>query len=482
MSELSQAQALRPVEKLPGWKLILFALGQLGWSLASWAVSNALSAFFLPPESTGGALFPVFIFQGAVLGIATVIGLINMGGRLWDAITDPIVANLSDKNKSRFGRRRIFLAISAIPTALFALLVFVPLMSGATPQGQLVNSLWLILTITLYYLFITMYCTPYNALIAELGHTPAERLTISTTISITWALGFVLGNLVWMITPALQGLLGLPADASGYAKAFQMTLGLFALVSAILMLLPVIFIDEHRYADAKPSDLSLSASIKSTFGNRQFRWFVASDLPYWVALNFIQQGMLYFFTVLLGLDASFAGTAAVVMFFLSYVFYWPIVTLANRFGKKPVVIAGFTIFILVFVICFLLGWLPLPGQIQAWIVVALAALPLAIFGILPNAIIGDIADSHAVETGSHQGGMFYGARTFMMKLGISLANLIFPSLLLLGRSQENPWGIRLAAAAAIGFSLLGLLAFLKYNEKHVMQILAKVEKGSDKTP
>ena len=94
------------VLKLPRWKLLMFALGQLGWSLASWSVSNALSAFFLPPEGTGGSLFPVFIFQGAVMGIATVIGLINMGGRLWDAITDPLIANLSDKSKSRFGRRR----------------------------------------------------------------------------------------------------------------------------------------------------------------------------------------------------------------------------------------------------------------------------------------------------------------------------------------------------------------------------------------
>jgi len=472
---MAEAAEKTMVLKLPKWKLVMFALGQLGWSLASWAVSNALSAFFLPPEGTGGSLFPVFIFQGAVMGIATVIGLINMGGRIWDAVTDPLIANLSDKNKSRFGRRHIFLAISAVPTALFAFLVFVPLMSGTSSGGQLINSAWLVATITLYYLFITMYCTPYNALIAELGHTPAERLGISTAISITWALGFVIGNLVWMIAPVLQQALGLAADASGYAKAFQMTLGLFSLVSAILMLLPVIFINEQKYADAKPSDLSLIESIKSTFSNRQFRWFVASDLPYWVALNFIQQGMLYFFTVLLGLDPSFAGTAAVVMFFLSYAFYWPVVALSKKFGKKIVVIAGFSVFALVFTLCLVLGWLPLANEIQAWIIVGLAALPLAIFGILPNAIIGDIADSHAVETGSHQGGMFYGARTFMMKVGISLANLIFPSLLLLGRSAENPLGIRLAAASAIGFSLLGLFAFLKYNEKHVLRVLAGEE-------
>ncbi len=476
MTQKNNTAGTRIVHKLPFSKMVLFALGQLGWSLASWAVSNALSAFFLPPQSTGGSLFPVFIFQGAVMGIATVIGLINMGGRVWDAITDPLVANMSDKNKSKFGRRRIFLAISAVPTAIFAFLVFFPLMSGATAQGQLVNAVWLLLTITCFYWFITMYCTPYNALIAELGHSPEERLGISTAISVTWGLGFVIGNLVWTLTPLVQNTFGLTAGPQGYAQAFQIVLAVFSLISAVLMLLPVIFISEEKYASSNPSELSLFASLKSTFSNKHFRWFVASDLPYWIALNFIQQGMLYFFTVPLGLDASFNTTAGIVMFFLSYVFYAPVVILSKKFGKKIIVLTGFLVFAVAFAFCFFLGWMPLASQAQAWIVVLLAALPLAVFGILPNAIVGDIADSHAIVTGQYQGGMFYGARTFMMKMGISLANLIFPSMLLLGRSTENPWGIRLAALAAFGFCILGFLAFFMYNEKEVLVILAKEEK------
>jgi Na+/melibiose symporter-like transporter len=463
------------VQKLPKFRLVMFALGQLGWSLASWAVSNALSAFFLPPESTGGSLFPVFIFQGTVMGIATVIGLTNMGGRLWDAITDPLIANLSDKNKSRFGRRRLFLAFAAIPTALFGFLVFFPLMSGATPEGQLVNAVWLIITITCFYWFITMYCTPYNALIAELGHTPSERLGISTAISITWALGFVIGNLIWILTPVVQAGFGLETGPQGYAQSFQIVLAVFCFISAILMLLPVIFINEEKYAISVPSDLGMIDSIKSTFSNKHFRWFVASDLPYWVALTFIQQGMLYFFTVLLGLDASFAGTAAIVMFFLSYAFYTPVVILSKKLGKKTILLTGFVFFGLTFTICFFLGWLPMSSAMQAWLVVVLAALPLAIFGILPNAIIGDIADSHAIKTNQFQGGMFYGARTFMMKMGISLSNLIFPSLLLLGRSTDNPWGVRFAALTAVGFCIIGFAAFFMYNEKEVFAILAKEE-------
>ncbi|MBL8968007.1 MAG: MFS transporter, partial [Spirochaetaceae bacterium] len=135
---------LRKPEKLPRWKLVMFALGQFGWSLASWSVSNALTFFFLPPEKAGSTpLFPSFIFQGAVFGALTVIGLINAGGRVWDAVTDPWIANLSDRSRSKFGRRRLFLAISAVPTALFALLVFVPIADGSTASGQTINAVWL---------------------------------------------------------------------------------------------------------------------------------------------------------------------------------------------------------------------------------------------------------------------------------------------------------------------------------------------------
>lgn len=457
--------------KLPRWKLVMFALGQLGWSLASWSVSNALTFFFLPPEKSGSAgLFPTFIFQGAIFGALTIIGLINAGGRVWDAITDPLVANLSDRSHSRLGRRRLFLLISAIPTALFALLVFVPIADGATRSGQTANAIWLAVTMTLYYWFITMYCTPYNALISELGHSPNERLGISTAISVTWALGFAIGNQAYAIYPALGSALHLEP-----ARAFQYTVGAFELIAAILMLLPVIFIDERKYAEVHASDEGVFQAVASTFRNRDFRTFVFSDLPYWVALNFIQMGITYYIITLLDLPESLPSLLMLVMFVLSFVFYVPVNLVAKKLGKKPVLVFAFAAFALDFLVVFFLGKLPIPAVAQAWLIAVLASLPLAIFGILPNAIVADIAESHGIETGQYKAGIFFGARTFMMKMGIALANLLFPSLLLLGKSAAHPVGIRVSAVCALAFCLIGMLLFLRYDEKRVLAVLAKKE-------
>lgn len=462
------------LQKLPGWRLVMFALGQFGWSLGSWSVGNALNYFYMPPEKAGtGALFPTFIFQGAVLGIATIIGLINAGGRIWDAITDPIIANLSDRSRSKFGKRRIFLAISAIPTALFAFFVFFPITDGSTQSGMTINAIWLAVTMFLYYIFITMYCTPYNSLIAELGHTPNERLNIATAISITWALGFAIGNQTYTLIPVVKAIFSVDQT-----RAFQIVLGIFELIAALCMLLPVFFINEKKYAETHASEQGVIESVKSTFKNINFRWFVFSDLPYWIALNFIQMGITYYIITLLGLDETLPSLLMLILFVLSFVFYVPINIVAKKLGKKPVLTAAFAIFAFVFLLTFFFGWLPLSHAVQAYLVIILASLPIAIFGILPNAIVADIADAHGIETGVYQAGIFYGARTFMMKLGISIANFLFPSILLLGKSPDNPVGIRLSALVAVGFCILGMLLFLKYNEKHVLKVLSQKEQLS----
>jgi len=429
-------------EKLPFWKLVMFAMGQFGWSLAAFAPSNLLTFFYLSPETAEGAMFPTYIFTGSVVFGLTVIGLINFGGRFFDAITDPIIANMSDTNKSKFGKRRIFLAISCFPVALFAFLMFFPLIKSESG----LNVLWLIMGILVYYLAITMYCTPYNALISELGHTPNERLNISTAISITWALGFIVGNMVYALIPAFRGAFGVDSTT-----ALQLTVGLFGIISFVAMTLPVVFINESKYAENHVSDENVIQALKSAFSNKNFIRFAVSDLTYWLSLTFIQMGISYFIITLLGLSESMPTTLMTVLFLLSFLFYVPINFIAKKFGKKRILMLAFVVLGSVFVVTTFLGLLPIPKIAQGYLIVVLAALPLAIFGILPNAIVADIADADGIENGTYKAGIFFAARTFMMKLGISLANLIFPSFLLLGKTVDNPFGIRAAAFAAVIF-------------------------------
>ncbi len=453
------------VMTLPLWKKWMYALGQLGWSLTSYSVGNLLTYFYLPPESSSKVIFPPYIYQGYIFGILTIIGLIFASGRLFDAITDPLVAVLSDRNKSNFGKRRLFLAISVLPFALFSVLVFIPI----TNFVSIINAIWLFFTVLLFYWFMTMYVTPFFALMSEIGHNPNERLNLSTYISITWAIGFAIGSQVYSISGALEKT-GLTPTA-----AFQYTITGFAVVGFIFMLLPIIFIDEKKYAEHHISEEGIFKSVITAFKNKNFLFFTLSDLGYWVALTIASTGLVYYITTLLGLEKSLVSFMQIVMFGLSFVFYVPINLIAKKIGKKKLLIIGFILFMIVYSYTFILGLLPISKLIQGWFVVIILSLPLAIFGILPNAIIADIADSHGYETGVYKAGVFFGARTFMSKLGQSIAGIIFPSILLLGKTAVNPIGIRLTAIIALIFVVISLMLFTKYDEEKVLRSLK--EKG-----
>ena len=432
---------------------IIYALGQLGWSLTSFGAANLLVYFYFPPEiSESTAAFPNFIYQGALFGIIAILGLINFGGRIFDGITDPLIANWSDRKESNFGKRRFFMAWSALPFALFSFLIFYPISASV-----ITNTIWLFFTVFSFFLFMTIYVVPYTALISELGHHPDDRMSISTLISVTWALGFLIGNSAY----ALQGYFESTMPST---QAFQAAIACYAIIGFIFLLIPVLFLKENKYCLQKTTNNDTLAALSSTFQNRNFRFFIISDLLYWLSLTFIQLGVSFYITILMGLDKSYATGFMTIGFLSSFLLYVPINMLVKRWGKKRLMILGFWAFSLVFACTFAIEWLPLPRMLVFYALAILSAFPLATFGIVPNAIIADIVYEHEAKTGEQQAAMFYGSRNFMMKMGIALANLIFPSLLLLGKSIDNPLGIQLSTLLAVIFCLVGYWVFLQYEE------------------
>lgn len=451
--DIHPLQPLQPIRP-PLSVLILYAMGQLGWSLASFAVGNLLVYFYMPPEQ-GAPIFPSLIFQGAVVGVLTLIGIVSAGGRVLDGIVDPLVANWSDRKQSAFGKRRWFMLIGAVPFALFATLVFFPPDSSESAS----NFLWLIVVIALYYFFFAFYVIPYNALMAELGHTPQDRLLISTLVSVTWALGFVMGNSAYALQGVFEGMGQTPL------QAFQNTVLVLHAIALIFMLLPAAFLKENRYARQAPSEHGLRQALLAVFGNRNFRWFLASFLLYWLALTFIQLGVGFYTTLLLGLDKSMAFTFSLLSFITSFLLYFPMNWVVKKWGKRRVMLLAYLIFGTIFLVVALVKTIPLPKEWLLYGLAVAAAAPLATFGILPNAIIGDEVEREERESGKQLAGMFFGVSAFTMKVGISLANLIFPSLLLLGKSLENPFGVQCTALAAMVFCLAGWWAFRRYREE-----------------
>lgn len=440
-------------------KIWFFATGQFGWSLLSGIISNWLVYFYQPDQASIQQGQTVFIPQGLVIfGIFTIIGGITAFGRVFDAVTDPLIASLSDRCKSPNGRRMPFLKWASFPLALSTILIF---WSPVTSTSWL-NALFLFVMILAYYLSITAYCTPYNALIPELGHSQIERLNISTVISFT----FIAGTAIAYLAPVIWGMW---IPYFGRVNAIRITFTIMALLAFICMQIPVHTIREKDYVNTVPTEDTAFRSLIATFKNGQFRKFVASDILYWIAITMFQTGLPFFVISLLKLPETMTTIYFVGMTALSLVFYIPINKLTVKLGKKKLITFAFTIFCLVYLYTSFLGQTKsISPVLQGIILMVAASLPMAIFGILPQAVVADIAQSDAKLTGSNREGMFYAARTFAFKLGQSLAMLIFTAVSTIGTDGT---GYRIAAAGAAILCFLGGIVFLLYNERRILDTI-----------
>ena len=455
----------------------IFAVGQLGWSTLSGIISAWFVTFYLPTQNDINSGAIQYIMPGLVIGgFLTILGLITALSRVFDAVTDPLIASLSDRSKNKRGRRIPFMQYAAIPLSIVTVLLFCAPVE--TISGW--NVAWISVFVVLFYLFMTMYCTPYNALISEFGKTQDDRMYISTAISLTFFAGTLLAYTPFVFAGMLRG-------SVGFAWSYRICFIVLAIISCICMLIPTFCLKEKDFVDTKPSNANMFKSLGATFKNKSFRTFVGSDIMYWVGLTLFQTGLPFFVKVSMKLDESYTMIFLGGMTVLSAVFYPVVPKLVKKFGKKKLVISGFLGLAIAYVITGLIGVIGttvIPGVVYGVVICVIAAFPMALLGIIPQSIVADVAEADGYDTGENREGMFFAARTFAMKFGQSLAMLVFTSLAIIGTTQNtnsnditaSVLGMTIVGFVAVAFCTLGAIILSFYNEKKVMSTIDKNQK------
>ena len=455
----------------------IFAIGQLGWSLLSGIIANLLVNFYLP-DSTGDGVI-TFVTSATFIGL-TVIGIITACGRIVDAVTDPLIANMSDNCASPLGKRIPFMRYSAFPFAAVTVLIFCCPVRGEST----LNIVWLAVTMVVFYICMTAYCTPYTALIPVLGKSQKDRMDISTYIALTYILGTGIafgGKMIWEAVYASTGL--------DYYVCARLTLTVLALIALVCMLLPAFLINEKDFDDTPPVKENAFKSLLETFANEHFRVFVLSDIIYWIGITMFNTGFIYYVEVLLKLDNYMV--LFIFMTFVTFVCY-PIVNLISRkAGKKSLLIWGFGLFAVAFLVSAFAGMVPfIPNLIYGFVICVLVGVPLSVLGVIPQAIVADIAESDCIETGQNRDAMFYAARTFAFKMGQSIAMIIFTSLAVVGQYTETTEtgetlirntgaGYRISLIIAMVLCIAAMIIIRFYNEDKVMSIIEKDHAGKE---
>ena len=477
-------------KRLTKKQMWIFAVGQLGWSLLGGIISAWLVAFYLPTKDTtnpayfsGTELdFYTLITPGLIIGgFLTIIGLITALCRVWDAVSDPLIANMSDNSKNLKGRRFPFMRFAAIPFAVVTILVFMaPTLFGGGTEPSGWNVAWVAVMLVLFYTFMTIYCTPYNALISEFGKTQEDRMNISTFISLTYFAGTLLAYTPFVFAGLFRG-------AVGYYWSYVVCFIPLAIIACVCMLLPTFLLKETDFVEPKPAGTNAFKSLGKTFKNKDFRVFAGSDIMYWVGLTLFQTGLPFFVKVSMQLDESMVMVFMGAMTVLSACFYPIVSKLVMKFGKKKLTIAGFLGLAFAYFVTAMINVIPLPGMVYGVLIVVIASFPMALLGIIPQSIVADVAEADSVVTGEKREGMFFAARTFAMKFGQSLAMLVFTSLAILGSDKTyeelkydndisaTTTGLMIVAFVAVTFCVLGAVILFFYNEKKVIKTIAKTE-------
>ena len=444
---------LKPITNKLLW---IFAIGQFGWSLLSGVVSNWMVYYYTgspDAQNPNTGIFANYITQEPILFKLTLFGLVLAAGRIFDAVTDPLIAGWSDRSNYKGGRRIPFMRAMAIPFSL----VMVALFTVPQTASIALNDTLLFILLMVFYLFMTMFCTPYNALIAELGDTQQHRINVSTFISFTFIVGQSISFLLPNVAGALQG-------SFGQAGSIRMAVAIMAAIACVAMLFPAFYIKERDYIESKPSETKPFKSLIQTFSNGQFRRFVYSDVIYFFALTLFQTGLPFYETKLMGIPDTMTFTLTATMTGISVCLYPVINILAKKIGKKSLIITGFFTYCIVFGITSICQ----VGVHWGFIIAITAAIPMAILGILPQACVADVAECTRLETGEDRSGMFFAARTFAFKMGQAIALVTFTSITV-AKTQAS---YRTTAVVAFFTCLIGAILFFAYNEK---KLLGRIE-------
>ncbi len=444
--------------KLSLKEMLIYSTGNLGVAMITVIHMLFLVSVFFPSDIMR---LSYVIPQDAILLTFTILGLILFVSRVFDAFTDPWIANLSDKSNNKKGKRLPFMRKAAIPMAVsYVGVFFVPFVN----EVHTLNVVWLAVFMILSALFLTLYSIPYYTLMVDMARTPEEKVDLGTYSSAFWFVGFLLTSFASGLWEPFEKMFDLSR-----IQSIQLSFVIIAVIGVVFLYLPTIFLDEKKYdSNANKEAFTISDSIKKVTKNKSFVAFFIGNTAYGIATYIFETGLIYYITVLALLKEGVQGPLTTIIGALTLASYPLINKFSKKKGKRPVMIIGFVLFAVTFVLLSALGLWGVNPYVLLVLIALVVPFSQAAFGILPTVMSSDCASYDKHVNNEDNSGMYIAALGFSLKLGGSLATIIFTSFLLLGKDTGDDLGIRFVAIFAAVLSIIGVITMLFYNEKKIL--------------
>jgi len=366
---------------------VFYGIGDLGNALVNSAIQ-----FFLMKFYTDAALI-----LPALAGNALLIG------KIWDAVNDPLFGWITDKTKSRFGKRRVFMIFGAIPLGIaIALLWFVP------QADRIWTFVWIAGTFILFDTLWTLTNVPYYALTSELTDDYDERSSLTTYRMAMAVPAYLVGA---ALTPAIVGLFAL--QRTGYAF-IGIVYG--ALCATVLLISAAGFRERKGLVVSKP-EASPIKSFLIAIRNKPFVWLCGTYFIVNISFAFIKILMIYYieYQLLMKAESSLVMGLMLICVTISLPFWqW----FSRKIDKGPAYGLGMLIGGIAVVLTF---FLPHHSTALIYLIAVLAGFGFSAQWIFPWAMVADVADYDRLETGQQRSGVYYGIWGLATKISEALA-------------------------------------------------------------
>jgi GPH family glycoside/pentoside/hexuronide:cation symporter len=417
-----------------------YAVGDMGISISYFAV---------------GFFFVYYLTD--IVGMSPFMaGLAFFVGKLWDGVNDPLMGILSDRTRSRFGRKRVYILFGALPLALsFILLWMIP-----TDANEWLQFILATASLTLYATAYTVVVVPYMALVPVMTSDYDERTQITGLRAILSTVGTILGGGAAMLLSSFS-------DEVFGLRTITISFGLFTLISLLIASRSVRGVEDKTSTDEVIMEFSIPRYLGLVKEKNVYILLLLKFLGA-IATGSLSAALPYFAEHILGDQGkSTIGLAIYVAVSAIVIPVWNKGT--QRFDKRRLLLIGNSASALVLLT---LGFLVhennsllfYPGCV-------LLGLAMSSYLLIPYSLVPDLVDFYEHRTGERHESVFFGLWITVHQLGISFAGLILGASLdifgyrgdVAAQTESALFAVRLAFGAIPGlFFVLAALVLQRY--------------------
>lgn len=369
-------------------------MGNLGVALFYHAIGAYLIYFYVD----------VVRLDPALVGLA-----VSTAYGIWNAVNDPLVGYLSDRTKSRWGRRIPYIMFGTPLAALLFALVWTP--PAPEPLGEsydLAMLAYLAVVLALFDLAYTAVSVPYISLFPEMFEDLAERAEVSAYRQVSAMAGCILA---FALTPILASQF---SNWLGRVRGWSITGAVLGLIGCAALLTSLLGSRERREFWSEPQPPLLKA-FKTTFSNRTFLAFEAANLMICYVWSWLSAMVPFIAKYALGVSEGEVSILFLAMFLSCAALYPLWRRYAVRHGSKETLVISTTLFVLL-----LSPFLVVRELWQA--VLVMLALGAANSGItlVREVVLSDVIDEDELMTGARREGMYFGVNAFIERFSMVL--------------------------------------------------------------